>query len=232
MEECGIKEQIDAIYWVSIWAIVGSLWSSGMTAKDIFGLLTGMSIKDFYWRDILRKTWWFISSRKIKTMLDEYLPPDFKSLQIPFYAWTVDTNSAEFLLFSEWDLRSIILWSMSIPGVFSPVKYDGYSLVDGWVLNNFPVDIAKKHYPKHEIIWIALNKFQKNQKIRSAFDNLQVTFEVMMRSKLLENTKLVDCLFYRDLSISVLSLNKKQMHEAFALWYEDGINTFWNKHSN
>jgi hypothetical protein len=38
-----------------------------------------------------------------------------------------------------------------------------------------------------------------------------------MRSKLLENTKIVDYLFYRDLPISVLSLNKKQMHEAFTL---------------
>lgn len=232
MEECGIKEEIDAIYWVSIWAIVGSLWSSGISAKDIFELLVGMSYKDFYWRDVLKKTWGFISSRKVKTMLDEYLPPHFAALQIPFYAWVVDTNSAEFLLFSEGDLRSIVLGSMSIPGIFSPVNYEDYSLVDGWVLNNFPVDLAKEDYPDHEIVWIALNKFQKDQKIRSAFDNLQVTFEVMMRSKLLENTKLVDCLFYRDLSISVLSLNKKQMHEAFALWYEDGINTFWNKHSN
>ena len=64
---------------------------------------------------------------------------------------------------------------------------------------------------------IALNKFQTNQKIRSSLDNLQITLEVIMRSKLLENTKIVDHLFYRDLPISVLSLNKKQMHEAFAL---------------
>jgi hypothetical protein len=39
----------------------------------------------------------------------------------------------------------------------------------------------------------------------------------MMRAKLIENTKLVDYLFYRDLPIQVLSLSKKQMHEAFAL---------------
>jgi NTE family protein len=41
---------------------------------------------------------------------------------------------------------------MSIPGIFPPVKYDKYSLVDGGVLNNFPVDVAKKDYPNHEII--------------------------------------------------------------------------------
>ena len=120
---------------------------------------------------------------------------------------------------------------MSIPGVFPPVNYDKYSLVDGWVLNNFPVDLAKKEYPNHEVIWIALNKFQTNQKIKSAFDNLSVTFEVMMRSKLLQNTKKVDYLFYRELKISVLSLNKKEMQEAFTLWYQDWIKMFWDVNS-
>ena len=60
-----------------------------------------------------------------------------------------------------------------------------------------------------------------NQKITTAFDNLQVNFEVMMRSKLVENTQLVDYLFYRELPLPELSLNKKQMHKAFALGYQD-----------
>ena len=121
---------------------------------------------------------------------------------------------------------------MSIPWVFPPVEYWDYSLVDGWVLNNFPVDIAKKRYPNYEIIWIALNKFQTNQKIRSAFDNLLINLEVMMRAKLIENTKLVDYLFYRDLPIPVLSLSKRQMHETFVLWYEDWIKMFKNDKTN
>ena len=175
---------------------------------------------------MLGKSWGFISNKKIELLLNKYLPKTFEELEIPFYVWTVDTNNAEYKLFHEWDLRKIVLGSMSIPGIFPPVKYDKYSLVDWGVLNNFPVDIAKNSYPNHEIIWIALNKFQTNQKIKSAFDNLLVNFEVMMRSKLLENTKFVDYLFYRDLPIQVLSLSKKQMHETFALWYEDWINLF------
>ena len=118
---------------------------------------------------------------------------------------------------------------MSIPWIFPSVSYDKYSLVDGWALNNFPVDLAKQDYPNHEVIWIALNKFQMNQKINSAFDNLIITFEVMMRSKLLENTKLVDYLFYKELPIPILSLNKKQMQEAFALWYKDWKRMFKKK---
>jgi NTE family protein len=41
---------------------------------------------------------------------------------------------------------------MSIPGVFPPVHYENYLFVDGGLLNNFPVDLAKKIYPHREII--------------------------------------------------------------------------------
>lgn len=232
LEELHIMEEIDAIYWVSIGAIVWSVWSYGMKAEDIFEALTKIWVTDFYWTDILRKSWGFMSNKKIISLLDEYLPESFEDLKIPFYAWTVDTNSAEYKLFHNWDLRKIVLGSMSIPGIFPPSVYDKYSLVDWGVLNNFPVDLAKRDYPDHEIIWIALNKFQTNQKIKSAFDNLIVTFEVMMRSKLLENTKLVDYLFYKELPIEILSLNKKQMQEAFALWYKDWIRMFKKKKSS
>lgn len=226
MEEYGIDKEIEAIYWVSIWAIIWSIWSYGMKAEDIFNVILQISIKDFYWSDVLRKSGGFVSNKKIKSLLDKYLPKNFEDLKIPFYAGAVDTNKAEFKLFHEWDLRKIVLWSMSIPWVFPPVNYGNYSLVDGWVLNNFPVDIAKHDYPNHEIIWIALNKFIINQRIKSAFDNLLVNFEVMMRSKSLDNIKMVDYLFYRDLPIQVLSLNKKQMNATFALWYEDWVKMF------
>lgn len=228
IEENHIDKEIDAIFWVSIWAIIWSLWSKWMEAEEIFQLLTSISIRDFYGNDMLRKSGGFVSNKKIQSMMEEYLPKSFESLQKPFYAWTVDTNTAEYKLFHSGNLQKIVLWSMSIPGIFPPVSYDKYSLVDWWVLNNFPVDLAKKEYPDHEVIWIALNKFQTNQKIKSAFDNLSVTFEVMMRSKLLQNTKKVDYLFYRELKIWPLSLNKKQMHETFALGYNDWIKMFWN----
>ena len=204
IEELGIDKDIKAVYWVSIGAIIWAARLNWIKAEDIFQILLSLSVRDFYWRDILKKSWWFISNKKIISLFEEYLPSDFKSLRVPFYVWAVDTNNAEYKLFHEWDLRKIVLGSMSIPWVFPPIEYWDYSLVDWWVLNNFPVDIAKKRYPNYEIIWIALNKFQTNQKIRSPFDNLLITLEVMMRAKLIENTKLVDYLFYRDLPIPVL----------------------------
>ena len=226
IEENHVDKEIDAVYWVSIWAVIWSIRLNWMKAEDIFHTLTQISVRDLYWKDMFTRSGWFVSNKKIRWMIQEYLPEDFESLEKPFYAWAIDTNTAEYNLFHSGDLQKIVLWSMSIPWIFPPVKYDKYSLIDGWALNNFPVDLAKKDYPNHEIIWIALNKFQTNQKITSAFENLIVTFQVIMRSKLLHNIKKVDYLFYRQLDIGPLTFNKKQMHEAFALWYEDWCKMF------
>ena len=229
MEECGVDREIDAIYWVSIGSIVWSVRATWMKAEDIFELLKSIWLSDFFWRDIFSMSGGFVSSKKIEKLLNKYLPKSFDDLKYPFHAWCVDTNNAEYKLFSEGDLPKIVLWSMSIPWIFPPVKYKNYSLIDGGALNNFPVDLAIQDYPNHEVIWIALNKFKVNQKAKAAFDNLIITFEVMMRSKLLENTKLVDYLFYRELPILELSLDKKLMKKTFDLWYEDWIKMFKKK---
>jgi hypothetical protein len=60
-----------------------------------------------------------------------------------------------------------------------------------------------------------LNWFTKNQKIETVKDNLLVSYEVIMRSKLLKNTEYVDILFYREISMGVLSLDKEKMKKAY-----------------
>ena len=231
LEELGLDKNIKAVFWVSIWAIVWSLRASGKKADEIYDLLSAMTLWKFYSNDIFRKTWWLLSNKKIQGLIEQHIPASFSDLKKKLYIWAVDTNTAQYHLFSSGDLQKIVLGSMSIPWVFPPVKYKNHCLVDWWLLNNFPVDLAKKIYPFNKIIWIALNWFTKNQKIETVKDNLLVSFEVILRSKLLENTQDVDTLFYREIPIWVLSLDKEKMQKAYDMWYRDCIKQFekWKK---
>lgn len=69
---------------------------------------------------------------------------DFDDLPIPFRAMTTDIVNGKELLLGDGPLSVAMRASMSIPGVFNPVRYDGTLLIDGGVLNNFPVDVAQK----------------------------------------------------------------------------------------
>jgi NTE family protein len=75
---------------------------------------------------------------------------------------------------------------MAIPGIFDPVEYQEMVLIDGGMINNFPVDLAKKKYPKAEIIGVALNKFQENQSMKNIFENLNIAFEILLRGQTVE----------------------------------------------
>ncbi|MCM4167415.1 hypothetical protein KCTC52924_01090 [Arenibacter antarcticus] len=68
---------------------------------------------------------------------------NFDNLAIPFRAVATDIVNGKEVILDKGSLGFAMRASMSIPGVFSPVRYNGTLLVDGGLMNNFPVDIAK-----------------------------------------------------------------------------------------
>ena len=60
-----------------------------------------------------------------------------------FKAVTTDLVNGKEVVVDKGSLVKAIRASMSIPSVFEPVRYDNTLLIDGGVLNNFPVDVAK-----------------------------------------------------------------------------------------
>ncbi|SFD73210.1 patatin-like phospholipase family protein [Thermophagus xiamenensis] len=69
---------------------------------------------------------------------------DFDNLPIPFRCVAADLNSGQEYVFKSGNLATAMRASMSIPTVFSPVKIDTLFLVDGGILNNFPVRLCRQ----------------------------------------------------------------------------------------
>ena len=67
----------------------------------------------------------------------------FSTLPIPFCCVATDIVSCKALNQTSGYLKGAMRSTMSIPGLFSPVRRDGMVLADGGMRNNFPVDIAR-----------------------------------------------------------------------------------------
>lgn len=69
---------------------------------------------------------------------------DFSELPIPFccVAYNLETGKEEIL--TNGSLAKAMRASMAFPGVFAPVEFNGMKLLDGGIVNNFPVDVAKE----------------------------------------------------------------------------------------
>lgn len=65
---------------------------------------------------------------------------DFKELPIPFYCIATDVETGEEIHLESGYLPEAIMASGTLPSLFEPAEVDGRILIDGGVLNNFPVD--------------------------------------------------------------------------------------------
>lgn len=67
----------------------------------------------------------------------------FRDLPIPFVCVASDMISCKAKNFGSGSLNTAMRSTMSIPGLFDPVRTDGMVLVDGGTRNNFPTDLAR-----------------------------------------------------------------------------------------
>ena len=68
----------------------------------------------------------------------------FDKLPIPFACVSENLAKGEEYVFHHGVLSTAMRASMAIPGVFTPVRLDSMVLIDGGVVNNYPVDVARK----------------------------------------------------------------------------------------
>ena len=68
----------------------------------------------------------------------------FDSLPIPFACVATNLTDGKEIVIRQGKLHTAIRSSMSIPGIFSPVRTDSMVLVDGGLTNNYPVDVVRQ----------------------------------------------------------------------------------------
>nr|WP_298716265.1 patatin-like phospholipase family protein [uncultured Steroidobacter sp.] len=68
----------------------------------------------------------------------------FDDLPIPFRCVATDIGEVKPVVFQSGDLALAVRASMAVPGAFAPVKHEGRVLVDGGVVNNIPIDVARE----------------------------------------------------------------------------------------
>ena len=69
---------------------------------------------------------------------------DFNKLPIPFLCIGTNIETGEQVLLNKGNLAQAMIASSAFPSLFSPVEIDGKLLVDGGVINNYPIEEVRK----------------------------------------------------------------------------------------
>ena len=147
MDSAGIEETINGIDWVEMFKDrPNEEYLSFRNKKDLQRLASiEMGVKD----GKVALPFGAMAGQKLGFALKKFTLPvrdvtDFDKLAIPFRAVATNLRNGDRVVLKSGNLAEAMRASMSIPGVWPPVEREGLILVDGFLVDNVPVDVAKE----------------------------------------------------------------------------------------
>jgi len=169
IDSLGVK--IDYVSGTSMGAIVGSLYASGYSGKELDSIFRSLDFNKLINDDLPRASKAFYernnSERYAVTLpFDNFkikLPSalsrgqnvygliskltlhvtdinDFSKLPIPFFCIATNAETGKEVILDKGVLAQAVMASGALPSLFQPVFIDGEMLIDGGVVNNYPID--------------------------------------------------------------------------------------------
>lgn len=119
-------------------------------------------------------------------------PMSFQDFPIPFVCVAADMVSGKAKIWHEGKINDAMRSTMSIPGMFSPVRVDGMVLVDGGLRDNYPTALARE-MGADIIIGVDLSENRRTYTdINNIGDILSQGVDMLMRESLDRNIEIPD----------------------------------------
>ena len=211
--------KIDAISGTSIGAIVGALYCSGLSPKEIADLM-----KSHRFANVFRLSWnrkGLLAMTKLRRAFTELVPiNDFNSLKIPFYCCISNLDTGQFEIKNSGDLQSSVMASASIPILFEPVEINSFHYVDGGLLNNLPVEPFINQ--SYKIVGVHVNnyKYHGASSIRSISERI---FTLVSQKSTAINLKKCDVIIEPKLEKVYRVLDFRNTDELFKIGYDETL---------
>ncbi|MCK9618107.1 MAG: patatin-like phospholipase family protein [Lentimicrobiaceae bacterium] len=137
--------EITSVSGTSMGALVGAVYALGKMEEYKSWLYTLDKRKVFSLVDFTFSKQGLIKGDKVlKTMKEFILDANIEDLKIYYAAVAADIINKKEVVFTEGSIYDAIRASIAIPTVFTPVKKENGLLVDGGIINNIPINHAKR----------------------------------------------------------------------------------------
>lgn len=144
LEEMGIVP--DVVCGSSIGAVVGAAYAAQRmeALQEWAESLTRMDVASFFNLKFHRSG--FIDVERLQRFLSEVVDPNDSSIEDlskAFATVATDLESGSEYWFTQGSVRNAVRGSMSLPGLFTPLRHEERWLVDGGLVNPIPVSVCK-----------------------------------------------------------------------------------------
>ncbi len=147
-----------AIAGTSVGAMVGALLAAGYEPAEIERRFRAVPPDEAFRREHDAAPS-FLGLAGLRRMLEDALGPQrtFADLPVPFAVTAVDLHTGRLVYLRRGPVVPAVLASAAVPGIFPPVPWgEGHLLVDGGVLDNVPVRLARRLAPGLPVVAVVL----------------------------------------------------------------------------
>ncbi|MHB1136003.1 MAG: patatin-like phospholipase family protein [Coriobacteriia bacterium] len=135
----------DTIAGTSMGALIGAFYAAGIPIDEIERIAREFDVKTVAGvGDVAFAKGAVFSGAKVQAFLREHLPGTFEELRMPFGCVATDLTRNAPVRFTSGDLVAAVRASVSVPLAFLPVRMDDMLLVDGYVCDPIPVELARR----------------------------------------------------------------------------------------
>lgn len=176
-EEEGVP--IDFMAGSSIGALAAALYGVGHDWRSMTALARAFSRRLIL--DWPPSKTGMISGRKAAAIIKAITRQKrFEDTRIPLAVVATDLISGERVVFTKGELYKAVRASISIPGIFQPLKMNGRLLVDGGVIDRVPSSVVRE-MGADIVIAVDVSGFAEKAVIRSFFDVIMRSIDIMQQ---------------------------------------------------
>ena len=229
LDELDFKPSV--IAGTSMGAIIGALYASGMSGKDIRKLVMHHIIaKNDRWRDIIAKRsdilklfsafafqrarGGLVKADKFYNLLfSEINKTTFEELDFPLILIATDYWTAEEVVFRTGELLPAIEASSALPGIFAPISVGGRTLVDGGVVNIVPYEHVMKLCDVTIAVDVSGTHTPNRHEGPSVMESILGSFRIMQTASLDAKMKVLqpDIFIHPEIhNVKILDFNKAE----------------------
>ncbi|MCM3568789.1 patatin-like phospholipase family protein [Neobacillus mesonae] len=175
LRDAGIP--IDLIAGSSMGALVACFYGAGIDLDRLYTFSTAFKRK--YFLDFTVPKMGFIGGKKVKELIRIFTHnKNIEELSIPISVVATDLLTGEKVIFTKGPTAEAVRASISIPGIFVPVKYQGRLLVDGGVTDRVPISVVKE-MGADIVIAVDVSRVKKGAEITSIYDVIMQSIDIM-----------------------------------------------------
>jgi len=159
--------------------LVGAIYADKKNSFELEWTAFSLEEKDLFDYTFISPTQGFVRGERLEEfVLKKVSARELQQMKIPLGVVATDIQNGEVVVLQNGSVGRAVRASSAIPGIFIPVRYQGRLLVDGGVLNNVPVDVARK-MGAQVVIAVNLGGGKKSAQVNNIFDAIVQSLYLM-----------------------------------------------------